>query len=255
MVPPSLFNQAARQVLQYKIKVDFHLYNRIKNLNTCCWSNDFYKAVQLGHVNCLRNLNHVDELLCIEAAQYNQLSVLRHFFETLGCAWNLHVYLEIGAHPNLECLKYLYRADCKHNNFMLYLVARNGSLECTQFLYQTGLCKWNNHVCESLALNGHLYCLKYAHQNGAVLTNRTCLFAAKMGYLNCLKYAHTHGAPLRDCCTVAAKHGHLKCLKYAHLNGSPLDISVTIEAFNNKHFKCLEYAYKNGAPIYKEICI
>eukprot|EP00029_Vermamoeba_vermiformis_P001454 TRINITY_DN11623_c0_g1_i1.p1 TRINITY_DN11623_c0_g1~~TRINITY_DN11623_c0_g1_i1.p1 ORF type:complete len:186 (+),score=19.41 TRINITY_DN11623_c0_g1_i1:57-560(+) len=148
-----------------------------------------------------------------------------------------------------ECFRYLYDNGCPITSTLLELIQIYGDIPFYKFAEEELGSKPGRLATFSAAKRGSLECLQYLHETGNEWDPKTCVMAAASGSLACLKYAHENGCEWdAKVCTTAATWNHLECLKYAHEHGCPWGEETTRSAWKSKSNLCLQYAVENGCP-------
>eukprot|EP01032_Pedospumella_encystans_P032101 gene32101-36239_t len=145
-----------------------------------------------------------------------------------GFVWDEKVVLHAISTNQLECLRFLYKADCEITPAVFCTAAKNGALECMEYLRSLGV-EWHP---------------------------LTCYFAAQYGQLDALIYAHTHGAEWNELTSyAAASYGHLDCLIYLHKHDCAWNERAFKGAIAGGYWSCARYCYEHNCPHFQSALI
>ena len=122
------------------------------DMNICC--RNASDSAMLGHLNCLKyNTNkyphYLDKDTIDNAAMNGRLECLRYAHEN-GYHLDRGSILWAASFGYLDCLKYMCECDDPFpwNPSATYYAAKNGNIECLQYIYETLNLSWDESVLE-----------------------------------------------------------------------------------------------------------
>ena len=169
---------------------------------------------------------HWDERhFCYQVAKTNKRELLKWIREEKKCEWSAGTINRAAEYGNLEMVKYCVANECPINVLACAYAAKNGHLECLEYLREEVKAPWDFRTASWAAAKDPLHILEYlVERKYDKYDERACMWAAVNGHLDCLKHLHeTAKAPWdSDAVRYAHKNNHTECVQYLLDNDCPL---------------------------------
>jgi hypothetical protein len=104
------------------------------------------------------------EFFCSQAAQTNDLKLLRWVREEKECDWDYKTSGMAAHQGNLDMLKYCCENGCEVHERHCATAAKYGHLDCLEYLRSKN-CPWNELTCKLAHEENHIDILTYAVKN------------------------------------------------------------------------------------------
>ena len=103
-------------------------------------------------------------------------------------------------------------------NTKMWTAIKTGSIKSIKYFYQHGLLKLDAGLCYQFAKDGHVECIQFIYEQGIVLSDYHFDILVAHGHIECLKYIHknTTNVNMDRAFFTATKNGRLDCAMYAH---------------------------------------
>jgi len=182
------------------------------------------------------------------AALNGHLAILVWISETRGpSVWSPWVVACAARSGSLECLEFLFETGCSPCAEACFNAGVTGNLDVLKLL-RLKKCPWDSKTLVAAAENGHMEFLEYVHSQGCPLHHAAATFAARKGRLGVLEWLYEAGcAANASACLAAAEKGHLECLKFLRGKGCDWDaLRLAGEANDKGHLHVTRWVMAQG---------